>query len=136
MARKPKDIEIANKLEALLDEIEARKAEIEPLLAEEKELRAELVEVMEKAGRKSSRTDSGLAFVVAQRKSITPIEGKEQDFHNWCAENNCLKPDSAKATKLLKREIHLPHFVQEIVTKYLSIKTSESDEAELTKPVE
>lgn len=114
-------ITLATQLQA----VQQQKAVIE---AQEKNLKGELLRLLKEQGVGFVRLDDGTSFTRSHRETLKVKDAKKAQ--EWAEENNCIKIDTTKAMKILRRELKLPKFfTREIGEDYLSIRRkNESDE--------
>lgn len=119
----------ADRLEQVLDQIAEVEAELDPLKEEEKLIREELMIGMEKKGYKFVKTTSGLGFGVQERKTLSIKEGMEKDALEWAKKDypHILTIAKPMMNKILKPMLELPSFIEESVTKYISVRSSEAE---------
>lgn len=118
---------LADQLEVVMDKIADIEATFEPLKEEEKAIREQLMLGMQKKGYRFVKTTSGLGFGVQERKTLSIKEGMEEQALQWAREEypHILTVAKPAMNKILKPMLHLPDFIEEQVTKYLSVRTQE-----------
>lgn len=96
--------------------------EMTELKEREDELRGVLLESMQKQGVGFVRLDNGTSFTRAHRESLKIKD--TQKATAWAEKHDCLKVDTTKAFKILRRELKpLPKFFERVVgDDYLTIK--------------
>lgn len=113
----PVQVTLATELHAIVIEKEA-------LEKREEAIREKLLSNLKAQGVDFVRLENGYSFTRAHRETIKPVFGKEPQATKWAEENNCLKLDTAKASKILKRQFHLPEFFERVIgAEYLTVKT-------------
>ncbi len=96
------------------------------LKEQEDEYKAALLETLKRQGVKSVRLENGTNFTVAHRETLK-IKNPEK-AEPWLDENNCWKPDTTKATAILRRQLKLPSFFRiEKGEPYLTIKRAQNE---------
>ncbi len=130
MAKKDKLAVLATELEKNLDMQESIKAELVPLQEVEAKIREELILGMGQRGLRFVRTESGLGFGIQERKTLSIKEGMEDKAMSWAKENyeHILTISKPAMNKILKPMLEFPDFIEEQVTRYLSVRQTEADE--------
>ena len=101
-----------------LYEIQQEKAVLEE---KEKELKDELLTSLKSQGVSFVRLDNGTSFTRSHRETLETVD--EEKAREWAEKNNCLKVDTTKAWRILRREMKLPKFFKrKIGADYLTIK--------------
>lgn len=110
-------LSIASELFVVLE----RKSELE---AREKELKDALIDSLKKQGVGFVRLDNGTSFTRSHRETLKVTdEEDEEKARVWAQENYCLKIDTTKAMKILRREMKIPKFFTRVIgDDYLTIK--------------
>lgn len=104
--------------------IQAAKAIME---AEEKEVRDGLLASLKNQGVKSVKLEDGSVFTRSTRSTLKVKDPTKAWI--WAEEHTSLKIDTAKAMKILRRELKLPKFFEKVDTEYLTVrKVGEADE--------
>ncbi len=96
--------------------------EKEALTEREDELKDILLGSMKTQGVGFVRLDNGTSFTRSHRESLK-IKDTEK-ARNWANKNDCLKVDTTKAFKILRKELKpLPKFFERVIGEdYLTIK--------------
>lgn len=132
MARKDKLQQLADDLEKNLDQQEEIIAVLSPYQEKEKEIRAELMDTMQKKGWKFARATSGLGFGITQgRKTFAVKKGMEETALEWAKTNfpSILTLSASKLAQIVKPMLTPPEFIEEKVgDPYLTVRQQEADE--------
>jgi hypothetical protein len=98
--------------------VQAEKTAIE---AREKELKDALLASLTKQGVGFVRLDNGTSFTRSHRETLKVKD--EEKARAWAEENYCLKIDTTKAMKILRREMKMPKFFTRVIGEdYLTVK--------------
>lgn len=122
---------LADELEEVMDKRDNLRAEFEeqdtPLKEREEQIRLELMEDMTKRGWKFVKTTSGMGFGVNERTTLSIKEGAEKEAVEWAKENyeHILTVKKPELNKILKPMLEMPKFIERVVTRYLSVRTTE-----------
>lgn len=121
---------LADELEKVLDEREEKEAELTPIKEREEQIREALLEGMSKKGYRFVKTTSGLGFGVQERKTLSIKDGMEDVAFDYFKENYpaALTLHKPTVNKIIKPMLEFPHFIEESITKYLSVRTAENDD--------
>lgn len=93
----------------------------------EDELKDQLVANLKEQGVSFVRLDDGTTFTRSHRETLKAKD--ENKARAWAEENNCLKIDTTKAMKILRRELKMPKFFTRVVgDDYLTVKRGAEDE--------
>ncbi len=112
-------VTVATRLEQVLKAKEA-------IELEEKALRDNLIANLKEQGVQFVRLDNGTTFTRSHRETLAVKKGAEDAALKWSMENNCMKIDTGKAMKILRRELKMPKFFTRVVGEdYLTIKNKE-----------
>lgn len=127
--KKDKLVVLANSLEQAMDELAEAEAAITPIKERVESIREELLTNLTKRGLKFAKTDSGLGFGVQERKTLSIKEGMEADALAWAQKEypHILTVAKPAMNKILKPMLQLPAFIEESITRYLSVRTTEAD---------
>lgn len=127
----PKDIRLANELEQVMDEIEAKKAELAPLEEREAEIRKELCDYLRQVGRDYTRTSSGLGFGIVKGRVTYTIKkgiGMREKAVQWAMKEypGILSISAADLNKVAAPMFELPDFIERKEgAPHLTVKTTE-----------
>ncbi len=114
---KTDNLTIANQLQIVQNTLKA-------LEVEEKKLKEVLLESLKKQGVKSVKLENGTQFIRAEKQTLTVKPGFEEEVQLWSEDFNCMKLDTAKALKILRRSLKKPPKWAAIrETEYLTIRT-------------
>lgn len=95
--------------------------EIAEMKEREEELKGVLLESMQAQGVGFVRLDNGTSFTRSHRETL-----KAKDLAKataWAEKNNCLKLDTTKAMRILRRELKMPRFFERVIgSDYLTVK--------------
>lgn len=118
---------LADELETVMDAITEKEAELDPLKEQEKAIRELLMAGMDKKGYKFVKTTSGLGFGVQERKTLSIKEGMEADALAWAQKDyaHILTVSKPAMNKILKPMLQLPAFIEESITRYISVRLTE-----------
>lgn len=118
---------LADELEQVMDEREAKEAEIEPLKEREDEIREKLVKGLLSKGFQYIKTTSGMGFGIVQgRKTFMIKAGQERAAIEWAQQNypGLLTLNKSDLAKVLKPALEIPPFFEEKVgDPHLSVRT-------------
>lgn len=133
MARKDKLQQLADDLEQNLDQQEEFLALLEPFKEKEKQIRADLIDTMQKKGWKFARATSGLGFgITLGRKTFAVKKGLEETALEWAKKNfpSILTLSAPKLAQVIKPMLELPEFIEERMGEpFLTVRQQEADEA-------
>jgi len=117
MAKEISNITLATQLFAVQEE----KAVIE---AREKELKDTLLASLKAQGVGFVRLDNGTSFTRSHRETLKVKDTEKAGV--WAEKNDCFKIDTAKAFKILRRDLKpLPKFFERVIGEdYLTVKCS------------
>lgn len=88
----------------------------------EEQLRGALLTSLKEQGVGYVRLDSGTSFTRSHRETLKVVD--EEKARAWAEEHYCLKIDTAKAMKILRRELKMPKFFTRTIGEdYLTIKS-------------
>jgi hypothetical protein len=104
----------------MASELFAVQQTLAPLVAREKELKESLFLSLKKQKVRSVKLDDGTLYTIAVRGTLE--EKDKEKARDWAEKNYCLKLDTTKALKILRRELKLPRFFAIKKTEYLVIK--------------
>lgn len=110
-------------------ELYAVESQLAPLQERQKELKEVLFNALKKQKVRSVRLDDGTIFTIAERGTLKAKDAEKA--MDWAEKNYCVKLDSTKALKILRRELKLPRCFQIEKSEYLVVKrpgTAESEE--------
>jgi hypothetical protein len=128
----PKDIQLATKLEKVMEQIEFIKAELQPLQEREEELRKELTAYLLQVGREFTRTSSGLGFgIVKGRVTYSVKKGMEDTALAWAVAEYpaVLTIAAAKLNAVVRPMLEVPEFiVRKEGEPHLSVRTTEEND--------
>lgn len=120
-AKKPKSVDtltyLANELERVMEAQEEFKAALEPFKKREEEIREAAIKELKARGHKSTKTDSGLTFVLVDGRityGIKKVPGMKEAAVKYFMENNpnVLTIGAADLAKVVKPMLTLPEFVE------------------------
>lgn len=103
----------------------------EKKLLEEREeaLRDKLLASLKGQGVGFVRLDNGTSFTRSHRETLKVVD--EAAAKNWAETHYCMKIDTAKAMKILRRELEMPEcFERKIGADYLTVKKVGDDTEE------
>jgi len=102
--------------------------EMAALKEREDELKSTLLTSLKDQGVGFVRLDNGTSFTRSHRETLKVKD--EEKARAWAEDNYCLKIDTTKAMKILRREMKMPKFFTRVIGEdYLTVKrTTESDE--------
>jgi len=116
MAKQPTQITAATELSAV-------QAEISALQEREKKLKTALLTNLKKQGVKSIRLADGSSYTIAERQVLKVKAGEEDAAQLWAEDNYCMKIDTAKALKIVRRSLKKPpKFFVVGSTEYLTVR--------------
>lgn len=99
------------------------------LKEQEEELEENLLANLKEQGVKFVRLDDGTTFTRSHRETLKIKAGAEDTAFKWAADNTCLKVDTTKAMKILRRELKMPKFFTRVIgDDYLTVKRGAEDE--------
>jgi uncharacterized coiled-coil DUF342 family protein len=128
----PKDIELANELEEVMDERTEIEAQLAPLKEREEAIRAELTQYLQKVGREYTRTSSGLGLGLVKGRvtyAIRKLPGAREEAVKWAMKEypGILTISSADLNKVAAPLMELPEFIERKTGEaYLSVRTTEN----------
>ncbi len=109
-----RQVTVATRLEQVLKAKEA-------IEIEEQLLRDNLMANLKEQGVQFVRLDNGTTFTRSHRETLKVKD--EEKATNWAMDNNCMKIDTGKAMKILRRELKMPRFFTRVVGEdYLTVK--------------
>lgn len=118
---------LADELEQVMDEREAKEAEIEPLKEREDEIREKLVKGLLSKGFQYIKTTSGMGFGIVQgRKTFMIKAGQERAAIEWAQQTypGLLTLNKSDLAKVLKPMLEVPAFFEEKTgDPHLSVRT-------------
>jgi hypothetical protein len=129
----PKDIQLANELEQIMDEREALEAELAPIKEREEVIRQELTVYLQSVGRDYTRTSSGLGLGLVKGRvtySIKKHPGMKEQAVQWAQQNypNILSISAADLNKVAAPLLDLPDFIERKEGEpHLSVRTTEDN---------
>lgn len=89
----------------------------------EDELRGELFTNLKKQGIKSVQLEDGTRFTISERQTLKAAFNKDKEAMAWAEESFCVKVDTAKALKMLRRSLQpLPNFFTVSTSEYLTVR--------------
>ncbi len=104
-------------------------SEIHALQEQEKKLKDKLLKNLKQQHVKSVKLEDGTVFTIAERQSLKVKAGEEDAAQLWAEDNYCMKIDTAKALKILRRTLKkLPSCFSIASTEYLTIRGAKSEE--------
>lgn len=122
----------ADELEKVLDQIEELNALMTPFKDKEAELRAKLLETMQKKGYKYVSATSGLGWgITLGRKTFAIKKGMEEKALEWAKQNfpAILSISSPKLAQVVKPMLELPEFIEEKTGEaFLTVRNNASEE--------
>lgn len=108
-------------------ELHAVQGQIEFLQERETELKTALLENMQTQGVTFVKLEDGTTYTRSHRETLKAKD--EEKARVWAEENNCLKLDTTKAMKILRRELKMPKFFTRVIgDDYLTVKHGHEDE--------
>jgi len=117
---KTQDLTVATELHAI-------QGQIAFLQEREDELKAALLENLKNQGVSHVRLEDGTTYTRSHRETLKVKD--EAAATKWAVENGCMKIDTGKAMKILRREFKLPKFFTRVVGEdYLTVKGVKDDE--------
>lgn len=109
-------------------ELHAVQIEKEAIEAREKELKDQLLSSLKAQGVTFVRLEDGTSFTRSHRESLKIKAGAEDKAFKWAADNTCLKVDTTKAMRILRRELKMPRFFERVKgSDYLTVKRKGDD---------
>ena len=134
MAKRPKDLELADKLECLMDKEAELQAELDPIQQEIEDVRTELTKYLLSIGREYTRTTSGLGLgIVRGRVTFAVKKGMEDIALEWAKKEYpaILSIAAAKLNKVVQPLMELPEFIERKQGEpHLSVRASEEGGSE------
>ncbi len=117
---KTKEIVVAEP-KSLAESLYTIQEQMAALKEREDEIKEQLIVVLQKTGVGFIRLDNGISFTRSHRETLETAD--EEKAREWAEKNNCLKIDTTKAWKILRREMKLPKFFKRKVgADYLTVK--------------
>ncbi len=117
---KTKEIVVAEP-KSLAESLYTIQEQMASLKEREDEIKEQLIVVLQKTGVGFIRLDNGISFTRSHRETLETAD--EEKAREWAEKNNCLKIDTTKAWKILRREMKLPKFFKRKVgADYLTVK--------------
>lgn len=105
----------------IASELYSVQEEISTLKEKEEELKDTLLTSLKKQGVGFVRLDNGISFTRSHRETLKAKD--EEKARAWAEKNNCLKIDTTRAMKILRRELKMPRFFERVIgTDYLTVK--------------
>jgi hypothetical protein len=105
-------------------ELYAVQEQREIIEAREKELKDALLASLKTQGVSFVRLENGTSFTRSHRETLKVKD--EAKAVAWAEKNYCMKIDTAKAMKILRRELKMPSFFTRAVGEdYLTVKRGE-----------
>lgn len=127
----PKDIQLANELEQIMDERAALEAQLAPLKEREEAIRAELTIYLQSVGRDYTRTSSGLGLGLVKGRvtyAIKKLPGMKEQAVKWAQEHypSILTIGAADLNKVAAPLMELPSFLERKEGEpHLSVRNTE-----------
>lgn len=101
-------------------ELKTIQAQKEAIEVEEKRLKGLLIKSLKEQHVKSVRLEDGTIYTRSHRETLKAKD--EAKAMEWATQNFCLKIDTTRATKILRRAMKLPKFFQFIKgEEYLTV---------------
>lgn len=108
------NVTVASELFAVLEEKKV-------LEKREEALREQLLQSLQEQGVGFVRLDNGTSFTRSHRETLKVLD--ENAAREWAENNYCVKIDTTKAMKILRREMAMPAcFERKIGADYLTVK--------------
>lgn len=127
--KKDKLVVDADDLEAVMDQIEALKAELKPLEEKEDAIRADLTKGLLSKGMQFIKTTSGMSFGLVKGRVMFKIkDGQEQVALEWALAEypSIVSIAAAKLNKVVQPMLNPPSFVVRTEGEpHLSVRTQE-----------
>lgn len=108
----------------LATELHTIQGQIEFLQERESELKNELLANLKSQGVTFLKLENGVTYTRSHRETLKIKD--EAAATKWAQEHNCMKIDTGKAMKILRRELKMPKFFGRIIgDDYLTVKGGE-----------